>query len=272
MSKLAIQEDMLPGRSAQERLDNASYLGLDGIEFWADGLTARVPDISKALEQSSVKAVGVNLGRLDGYLSPDWQVRDKAISTMRQAMADALDLGAEYVSFVPHYGAPIMPDLTPYHSPIDLEKEMMIWLLRTVSDLAYALGVQLHMQAINHYETHFMNRIEQAKFFRKKIKDHPHVMIAANLFHMAMEEDDLNTCLLTHKDDIGVIYLADNNRRLPGAGLIDFSRVGTTLKEMEYTGWLVLECGRPGQNQATAYRWFDGMSACTTMLKFCGVM
>ena len=55
-------------------------------------------------------------------------------------MADAVDLEAEYVSFVPHFGATAMPDLTPYQTPLDLEKEMMIWLLRTVSDLAYAMG------------------------------------------------------------------------------------------------------------------------------------
>lgn len=272
MSHLAIQEDMLPGRTVLERLENAKYLGLSGVEFWAEGLTARVPEIAPALQQSGMKATGVNLGRLDGYLSPDWETRDNAVSTMRQAMADAIDLGADYVTFVPHYGAPTMPDLTPYHTPLDLEKEMMVWLLRTVSDLAYALGTNLYMQPVNHYESHFMTRMDQAKHFRTKIKDHPHVKVASNLFHMAMEEDDIFATLLKYKDDIGMIYLADSNRRLPGQGLIDFHKVGETLKAMDYQGWLVLECGRPQQNHNVAYRYFDGLPACSGMLKNCKVV
>lgn len=238
MPKLAIQEDMLPGRNIIEQLTNASHLQLSGVEFWADGLTTRIPEIADALEKTDMLACGVNLGRMDGYLSPDLHARESAISRMRQAMADAIDLNAEYVSFVPHYGATQMPDLTPYHTPLDLEKEMMIWLLRTVSDLAYALGIQLVMQPINRYESHFMNRVEQAKFFRQKIKDHPHVMIAPNLFHMALEEDNIFKTLKTYEADIGTLYLSDSNRRLPGQGLIPFDKVGETLKTINYEGWL----------------------------------
>lgn len=267
MPKLAIQEDMLPGRTVHERLSNAKRLNLSGVEFWANDVTERVPEIATALQDNQLSACGINLGRIDGYLSPDLQTRERAIGMMRQAMADAVDLNADYVSFVPLFGATMMPDLTPYRTPIDLEKEMMIWLLRTVSDLAYAIGTQLLMQPINHYETHFMNRLEQAKFFRTKVKDHPHVKIAANLFHMALEEDDIHTSLKTHQDDIDVIYLADSNRRLPGQGLIPFNAVGETLKAMNYEGWLVLECGNPQHNQASAYQYYDGFPACHTMLK-----
>jgi len=272
MPKLAIQEDMLPGRTVHERLSNAKRLNLSGVEFWADDVTERVPDIANALTEHGLSACGINLGRIDGYLSPDLQIREQAIGAMRQAMADAVDLNAEYVSFVPLFGATSMPDLTPYRSPIDLEKEMMIWLLRTVSDLAYAIGTQLLMQPINHYETHFMNRVEQAKFFRHKIKDHPHVKIAANLFHMALEEDDIHATLEAHQDDIGVIYVADSNRRLPGQGLIPFDMLGKTLKTINYDGWMVLECGTPQNNHAIAYQYYDAMPACCDLLKTHGMI
>jgi sugar phosphate isomerase/epimerase len=266
MPKLAIQEDMLPGRTVHERLSNAKRLNLSGVEFWADEVTERVPEIASALEQTGLSACGINLGRIDGYLSPDLQTREQAIGAMRQAMADAVDLNAEYVSFVPLFGTSLMPDLTPYRTPIDLEKEMMIWLLRTVSDLAYAIGTQLLMQPINHYETHFMNRVEQAKYFRKKIKDHDHVKIAPNLFHMALEEDDINATLQVHQEDIGVIYLADSNRRLPGHGLIPFNSLGKTLKTMNYDGWLVLECGTPQHNHDLAYLYYDALPTCIEMM------
>src|SRR5262245_6908107 len=139
MMRIAIQEDMLPGRSIVEKLQNAQMLNFAGVEFWAHGLTERVPEIAAAIAETGVPAAAVNLGRRDGYLSPDLHERERAISAMRQAMGDAVDIGAGHVVFVPHFGGPRMPDLTPYRSPIELESEMMIWLLRTVSDLAYAI-------------------------------------------------------------------------------------------------------------------------------------
>ena len=38
LMKLAIQEDMLPGRTEAERYLQAIELGFDGIELWVDGL------------------------------------------------------------------------------------------------------------------------------------------------------------------------------------------------------------------------------------------
>ena len=89
---------------------------------------------------------------------------------------------------------------------------------------------------------------------------------------MALEEDDICDALAAHSDDMDVIYLADSNRRLPGKGLISFEKVGETLKAMNYEGWLVLECGRPMQNQAVAYQYYDALPACCDMLSGCGAI
>ena len=166
---------------------------------------------------------------------------------------------------MPHYGANQQPDLTPFKTPIEIEYELMVWLLRGVSDLAYAIGVDLYMQPVNRYETHFMNRVEQAVHFRRQIKDHPHVKVAANLFQMALEEmmpiDSLRTALQAEANDIGIIYLADSNRRLPGHGLLDFKAVMGVLKDCAYQGWLTLECGTPGHNQEYANDFADALPA-----------
>jgi sugar phosphate isomerase/epimerase len=272
MMRFAIQEDMLPGRSMVEKLQNARMIDLEGIEFWASGLTERVPEIAAAIEQTGIRAAAVNLGRRDGYLSPDLYERERSISEMRQAMTDAVDIGAEHVVFVPHYGGPRMPDLTPYRSPIELESEMMVWLLRTVSDLAYAIGVELDMLPINHYETYFMNRLEQAALFRRKIKDHPHVKIAAGMFHMALEEVNFWEALRTHGKHIGYIHLADSNCRLPGQGMMDFAAAVRVLREIGYDDWLTFACGDPGKNQIRAARFMAELPASLAMIKQAGLV
>ncbi|MFN8375712.1 MAG: sugar phosphate isomerase/epimerase [Anaerolineae bacterium] len=202
---------------------------------------------------------------------PDVKARDAAVSHMRQAFADALDIGAAGVTFVPHRGENRQPDLTPFKTAIEIEYELMVWLLRGVSDLAYAIGVELYMQPVNRYESHFMNRLEQAVHFRRQQKDHAHVKVAANLFHMALEEAQplasLSAALQAEAGDIGQIYLADSNRRLPGQGLLDFAAVMRTIRDSGYQGWLTLECGAPGTNTEYANDYADAAPECLARLR-----
>lgn len=248
---IAIQESLLRGRDVAERLRYAARLGLDGVEFSAGDLTGRVPEIAAALAETGMRAAGVYLGEQDGYLAPELAEREQAISRMRQAMADAVDIAAPHVIFVPHLGGPRMPDLTPYRSPIELESEMLIWLLRTVSDLAYAIGVELDMLPVNRYESYFMNRVDQAVRFRQKIKNHPHVKVAASLFHMTLEEQDMLDTLKAYGEHLGYIQLADTHGGLLSAE--GCGRVSDCLRGAGYAGWLVLTAhyGRDRQQQIT---------------------
>ena len=268
MPKLAIQERMLPGRTVQARLEYARQLKIDAVEFGAQDLDSRLPDIAAALEANGMAACGINMGRRHGCLSADLTRRDQATDELRQALACALDLEADYVSFVSLCGESDLPDLTPYASPIDLQKEMLIWLLRGLSDLADAMDCQFALRPINHYETSFVTRVGEAAFFRRKVDNHPKITIAASLYHMALEEEDLLQCLQAHRDDIAVIYLSDNNGRLPGLGLLPFAAIGKTLREMQYDGWLVLQAYDQERSQCNPAH----LPACLEFLQRVGIV
>ena len=47
--KLAIQEDMLPGPTLEDRFAQAAELGLSGIEFWS----AKLPEQANEIERLS---------------------------------------------------------------------------------------------------------------------------------------------------------------------------------------------------------------------------
>src|SRR5690606_4270134 len=238
--RIAVQENMLSGRSVRDKFEQARILGLNGVEVAASGLAERVPEIAEAALATGVRVAAVNMGRRDGYLAPERAEREAAIGALRQAMADAVDMGAEHALFVPHFGPPRVPDLAPYRAPVELEGEMMVWLLRTVSDLAYAMGIELDMLPVNRYETYFMTRLEHAVHFRRKIKEHAHIRIAVNLFHAAQEEMDWLAALRDHLPHIGYIQLAEQNHCLPGQGVLDFSSLARVLQD--YDGWVTCAC------------------------------
>ena len=241
MPRLAIQEGLLPGKTVQDRLVAAGQLGIDAVEFGAADLDACMPQIVDALDASGVSVSGINMGRQDGCLSADFGIRARAVDALREALTCALDLEADYVTFVPQCGGTDLPDLSPYASVMDLQRELLIWLLRGLTDLADVMDVKLALQPLNHYETSFITRLDQAAYFKRQVDNHPKIIVAANTYHMALEEADLMTTLRTHAHDIGVIYLSENNRRLPGSGLLPFASIGETLAEMNYDGWLVME-------------------------------
>jgi sugar phosphate isomerase/epimerase len=268
--RLAIQEDMLPGHTIHERLEHAQMLGIQGVEFWGRGLTERVPDIVDAIQKTGVAAAAVNYGDQGRLIDADRSAREAALASFRRAVVDAVDIHASGVVLVPHFGEPAVPDLTPYKSVIQLEHELLHNHLRTLSDYVYAIGVDLYIQPVNRYETHFINTLADAIRVRRRIKDHPHIKIAPDLFHMALEERDSAGVLREYAADISYLHLADSNRRLPGGGLIDFKSIAGVLNDTGYNGWVTLACGQPGQNHDSARHFLAELPACIEMLRTAG--
>ena len=264
MPRIAIGEHLLPGATLDQGLSAARQLGFAGIEFAADGLDDRIDDIESALRRHGLSACGINMGRDQGWLSADRDKRDRAADRLRRALACALDLEAEYVAFVPQYGESDLPDLTPFASPMDLQKELLIWLLRGVSDLAEAMDCALALLPVNRSETTFLTRIEGAAFFRREVGDHPNIMIAADACHASLEEADWLASLKTQHEAISAIYLRDDNGSPPGQGALPFAALGDMLSSVDYPGWLVLAgaaaSGEPAQAE---------LSACLAFLRRC---
>ena len=267
MARLAIREALLPGADLHERLALARELGVAGVEFEAANLDERLDEIEAGLRTQGLLASGLNMGATDGWVSADIERRRRANDELREALTDALDLGAEYVSFVPHYGASDMPDLTPFASPAELQKELLLWLLRGFSDLAEAMDASLALLPLCRAETAFLTRLDQAAMLRREVDDHPKITIAASACDMALEETDLSAGLAGHAEAISVIYLADSGRALAGAGELPFPAIGAALRAVDYQGWLVLS-GRPAGSERERRA---ELSACLAYLRKCGL-
>ena len=246
--KLAIREQLLPGAAIYGRLALARELGFAGVEFAADQLDNRIDAIDEALRAHGLAASGLHMGGTDGWVSADINRRQRANDLLREALSCAHDLEADYVTFVPQYGATDMPDLTPFASPMELQKELLIWLLRGFSDLADAMDTKLALLPLNREETAFLTRLDQADLFCRKVDQHPMITIAANTRDVALEVANLVACLTEHLPAVSVIYLADSGAGFPGAGGLPFHEIGAALRKLDYEGWLVLD-GKPSAGE-----------------------
>ena len=267
--RIALQEDMLPGRTAAGRFQAARDLGVDGVEVWGHDLPARLDELLDAAAMAHMPVAAVNHGRFPSILDAGPAVREQGMEALRGSVRCACDLGAAGVVFVPHFGVASLPDLSPWMSAPELELELLNQHLRTLEDFAGAFDVTLFIEPVNRYETHFLNRLEQAALVARK-RSHPHVKIAADLFHMALEERDMTAALRDHADVIGHVHLADHNRRLPGQGFTPFAELAAALRDSGYDGWAVYAPDTPGANSRNAARCAVELPASLAFLRSAG--
>ncbi|MCL6625751.1 sugar phosphate isomerase/epimerase family protein [Alicyclobacillus shizuokensis] len=242
--KFAVQENLVPGSTFQEKVDNLQSLGYDGVELRGDGLAGRVGEIRRALEDSGVSATCVCGGYKFGLLFPDKGERAQARDQIRTLLSLAAEVRAQGLILVPIFGPPRLPDLSPWRTSEQLEEELLVEQLGELAEYAGTQGTQLILEPLNRYETHFVRRIEQAVQLCQRVAS-PHMTVLADVFHMNIEEASIPDALRGAKSWLGYVHLADSNRLLPGMGHIDFAAVFAALSEIAYGGWMSLECGVP---------------------------
>ncbi|MCU0496254.1 MAG: sugar phosphate isomerase/epimerase [Anaerolineae bacterium] len=242
--QFAIDHRLLAGATLSDQFTLARDLGFSGIQLSFDQhFGDHLSEITAALAQSGLRVSAISMGHTH-LIHPEYAVREQALVQMRQAMSAAVDLEAQGVLFKPFYAAgPVLPDLHPYKSSIELEAELLITQLRaTLCDLAYALGTELLLQPISHEETHLIRRVEQAALVCKRLDHHPHLKIAANFYHMHREGETIAETLAQHSTLIGYLHATDSGHQLPGQGDLDFHGIGAALTAINYQGWITYEC------------------------------
>lgn len=251
---LAIQEHLLPGDTLSSRFQTARDLGFDAIQVHGnDSLAERIPELVHTASDTGLRFSAVDLGHTH-LLHPTFDVREAALVRVRRMMGHALDLEADGVIFRANYAPQaVLPDLHPYKSALELEGELLVSQLKnTLCDLAYAMGAHLILTHTDSQDTHLVQRLRHAHAIRRKLKGHPHLHTAADLYAMSREEADTASALGEHLDGLRVLMLRDSSGGLPGSGTLDFGAVAAALRHAGYTGWLTLAAAPNAQPDASA--------------------
>ena len=128
--KLAAQEGLVPGASLEEKLDKLAAWGYEGVEFWgSDWLVQNAASVRNIVEKAGLKVSTVCAGYRGSVLDPDPNGRKQAVEDIKARLTAAAELGAVGLIFVPIFGPPKLPDLTPYKSAVDLERELLLFYL-----------------------------------------------------------------------------------------------------------------------------------------------
>jgi sugar phosphate isomerase/epimerase len=111
--------------------------------------------------------------------------------------------------------------------------------------------VSVAVEAINRYETHLVNRVEQALELAEATGVDG-VGVVADLFHMQLEEEDPVSALELAGPALRALHVAGSTRRGLEHGTLDPSPAMAAAWRGGFTGPLVLECTAAGPDPFTA--------------------
>jgi len=227
--------------SYTDNIKRAAGMGYDAVEIHVnDPHSLDIDEIQKTCEKNSisVSTLGTGMGFVvDGlcFTHPDISIREKAVDRIKAHIDIAQKLSSMVIIGSMRGNIPDLDDYKKYEAyAVDSTKEVV--------EYAAKQDVIVVMEAINRYETNFINNVEESLAFLYKVGISPYIQLHLDTFHMNIEEGDITKGIKQAKETLAHLHFADSDRWYPGHGHIDFKGIIEALKDIEYEGYIAFEC------------------------------
>jgi sugar phosphate isomerase/epimerase len=232
-----------------DKWDHACRLGFDAIELRGAGegrFASRLPEL-KAAVAAGVKmpTVCVEMRHFVGDFDTD--KRADALQQMKSQLSVMAEIGGRLAMTPASYGmfSRRLPPFDPPRSEAE-DAEILLDAFGQLAAHAEAEDVIIALEPLNRYENHMINTLGDAQRICEKIGSR-HLGIAADTYHMNIEEADPPKALIDVGSWIQHVQLSDSNRLEPGAGHIDWSATLDALWATGYDKELAFECRLSGE-------------------------
>ncbi len=247
--KLSCQEGLIPGDTFAEKLRNLERYGFEGVELNGGKLTdpAGFAERKAALLDSPIRASSICGGAPAELVHRDPAKRQACADALKKQLDYAAELGAVGYITVPIFNSnDRLPDMSPWKTRGELEREMLVAMLQTLVPYAEKAGAAILLEPLNRYESNSLPKQKDGASVVRTLNSRA-VRLMSDTFHMHIEETDSPATLREVGDAIGHVHLADNTRLEPGTGDIDFRAIFAALKAVNFGGYMAFECGLSGK-------------------------
>jgi D-psicose/D-tagatose/L-ribulose 3-epimerase len=225
-------------------LQKAKETGFDAVDIAiSDPEKFPTKQVKKKLDEVGILAVtSYGLPKEANTLSPDPAVRARGVKVLKRVVDVNVELGSKIQGGIP-YGAWGYLTGKPR---TEQEWEWSVTALREVARYAKEKSdLVIAVECVNRFETHFLNIAEDAVRYCKDVGT-GNVKVHLDSFHMIREEESFRKAVLTcGKEYLGYVHVCENNRGIPGTGLVPWKEFLTAIKDVGYTGPLVIESFDP---------------------------
>ena len=200
-------------------------------------------EVKKAAEDAGIELVTISVAGLEANpISPDPTVRQKAVDHLKSLIDVNVGIGSKIIGG-PNYAAWSYITGRPR---TDDEWKWSVDTIRKAAEYAKQQGnVVFALEPLNRFETFFLNIAEDAVKFCQDV-GLDNVGVHLDCFHMIREETCFTEAVKTcGKKHLNFIHVCENNRGIPGTGLVPWKEFFIALKDIGYEGALSIESFDP---------------------------
>ncbi len=233
-------------------IDKVKEFGMDFIEIPLMCLETFDPvAIRERLQSVGLESVTstVLLGDTD-ITSDDERIRANGVEYLKKCVRAASEIGAPVFSGV-IYSQHVKP---ASERPGEQAWQHSAECLREVARYAGEVGVTLGLEPVNRYETYLVNTCEQAIELKGLIGE-DNVKVHLDTYHMNIEEKSFYDATRMAGADLVHYHLCENDRGIPGTGLVNWDDIFRALSEIDYRGYAALESFVDVTDNMTTWVW-----------------
>ncbi len=267
--RYAISNWIYPGESLRETFARLARYGYDGVELVGEPDRISPEEVCTLSKEYNLPVVSVLTWCIWGIpgrdmASPDEEERQAARIYGRRCVDLAAAIGAPIVVVLPAPAGRTAPvgkpqDEKTWKEAWDQEWALAVESLKGLAAYAQQQGITLALEPINRYETHLVSTTEQALQMLEAVGA-DNLKIHLDTFHMNIEEADMTAAIRRAGDLLVNMHISDSNRMPPGRGHTDFGALLRALREINYTGALVLEPVPPGPDPLLAVTFSENIA------------
>lgn len=223
----------------------ASELGFRSIDFAiAHPDTFPVSEVAEELSKTGLTPVTTTtLGMDTNPISPNPEVRATAVAYMKRMVDISKELGAKVTGGVNYAGwcylTGRMKTRQEWDWSVSCMREVAQYALDTYPEL------RICVEPCNRFETHFLNTATEAVEYCKAVGT-SNMGVHLDCFHMSHEESNwVDPVLTCGKRWLGYVHVNENQRGIPGTGMVNFHAFFSVLEDIDYEGHCVIESFDP---------------------------
>ena len=198
--------------------------------------------------KEKVKEVGIEVVTTIGLptnsnlIDPNPEIRRNGIETLKKLVDINVDIGSSILGGV-NYAA------WGYLTGKPRTEDEWGWSVESMHELAlYAKSrsdMIIAVEPVNRFETHFLNVAQDAVKYCKDVGT-GNLKVLLDSFHMSREEQNFTGAVeICGKEYLGYVHACENNRGIPGTGLVPWEELFAALRKIGYNGPLVIESFDP---------------------------